>query len=54
VDEFTIGVLGVVALVLLVFLGVRVFIAAATVGLIGMVAMIGWDAGAGMVGTIPH
>ena len=53
-DEFTIGVLGVVALVLLVFLGVRVFIAAATVGLIGMVAMIGWDAGAGMVGTIPH
>jgi len=54
VDEFTIGVLGVVALVLLVFLGVRVFIAAATVGLVGMVAMIGWDAGAGMVGTIPH
>ena len=53
-DEFTIGVLGVVALVLLVFLGVRVFIAAATVGLVGMVAMIGWDAGAGMVGTIPH
>jgi tripartite ATP-independent transporter DctM subunit len=54
VDEFTIGVLGVIALVLLVFLGVRVFIAAATVGLVGMVAMIGWDAGAGMVGTIPH
>ena len=53
-DEFTIGVLGVIALVLLVFLGVRVFIAAATVGLVGMVAMIGWDAGAGMVGTIPH
>jgi len=31
-----------------------VFIAAAAVGLVGMVAMIGWDAGAGMVGTIPH
>jgi tripartite ATP-independent transporter DctM subunit len=53
-DEFTIGVVGVLALVLLVFLGVRVFIAAAAVGLVGMVAMIGWDAGAGMVGTIPH
>jgi len=54
VDEFTIGILGVVALVLLVFLGVRVFIAAAAVGLAGLVAMIGWDSGAGMVGTIPH
>ncbi|MDH4095365.1 MAG: TRAP transporter large permease [Betaproteobacteria bacterium] len=53
-DEFTIGILGVVALVLLVFLGVRVFIAAAAVGLAGLVAMIGWDSGAGMVGTIPH
>jgi tripartite ATP-independent transporter DctM subunit len=53
-SEFTIGILGVVALVLMVFLGVRVFIAAAAVGLVGMVAMIGWDSGAGMVGTIPH
>jgi tripartite ATP-independent transporter DctM subunit len=54
VDSFTIGVLGVFALVLLVFLGVRVFIAAAAVGLVGLVAMLGWDSGAGMVGTIPH
>ncbi len=53
-SEFTIGILGVVALVAMVFLGVRVFIAAAAVGLVGMVAMIGWSAGAGMVGTIPH
>ena len=53
-SEFTIGILGVVALVLLVFLGVRVFIAAAAVGLVGLVAMIGWESGAGMVGTIPH
>ena len=53
-NEFTIGILGVFALVVLVFLGVRVFIAAAAVGLVGLVAMIGWDSGAGMVGTIPH
>jgi tripartite ATP-independent transporter DctM subunit len=53
-SEFTIGVLGVLALVVMVFLGVRVFIAAAAVGLAGLVAMIGWDAGAGMAGTIPH
>jgi len=53
-NEFTIGILGVFALVVMVFLGVRVFIAAAAVGLAGLVAMIGWDSGAGMVGTIPH
>jgi tripartite ATP-independent transporter DctM subunit len=44
----------VLALVAMVFLGVRVYIAAAAVGLAGLVAMIGWDSGAGMVGTIPH
>ena len=34
--------------------GVRVYIAATVVGLIGIVSIIGWKAGAGMVGTIPH
>src|SRR3970040_1360508 len=53
-NEFTIGILGAFALVVMVFLGVRVCIAAAAVGLAGLVAMIGWDSGAGMVGTIPH
>jgi tripartite ATP-independent transporter DctM subunit len=38
----------------MVIIGVRVYIAAATVGFVGLVAIIGWDAGAGMVGTIPH
>jgi tripartite ATP-independent transporter DctM subunit len=41
-------------MVALVFAGVRVFYAAAAVGLVGLVSMIGWDAGAGMAGTIPH
>jgi len=54
VDSFAIGILGTVAMVALVFAGVRVFYAAAVVGLLGLVAMIGWDAGAGMAGTIPH
>lgn len=53
-DSFTIGILGTIAMVLLVFAGVRVFYAAAAVGLVGLVSMIGWDAGAGMAGTIPH
>jgi tripartite ATP-independent transporter DctM subunit len=54
VDSFTIGILGTGAMVALVFTGVRVFYAAAAVGLVGLVSMIGWDAGAGMAGTIPH
>ncbi len=53
-DPFTIGLIGTLALVVLVFLGVRVFFAAAAVGLFGLVAIIGWDAGAGMAGTVPH
>ncbi len=53
-DAFTIGIVGVVALVVMVFAGVRVFYAAAIVGMAGLVWMIGWEAGAGMVGTIPH
>jgi tripartite ATP-independent transporter DctM subunit len=53
-DAFTIGIIGLFGLVLMVFLGVRVYIAAAAVGLAGLVAIIGWDAGAGMAGTIPH
>lgn len=53
-DSFTIGIVGTIAMVVLVFTGVRVFYAAAAVGLVGLVAMIGWDAGAGMAGTIPH
>ena len=50
----TIGIIGVIALLVMVIIGVRVYIAAATVGFVGLVAIIGWDAGAGMVGTIPH
>lgn len=53
-DSFTIGIIGSIAMVVLVFAGVRVFYAAAVVGLLGLVSMLGWDAGAGMAGTIPH
>ncbi|MDX5360952.1 MAG: TRAP transporter large permease [Alphaproteobacteria bacterium] len=50
----TLGILGFVSLLVLVVIGVRIYIAAAIVGLVGLIAMIGWDAGAGIVGTIPH
>ncbi|MCG8691587.1 MAG: TRAP transporter large permease [Minwuiales bacterium] len=53
-DPLTIGMIGMGALVVIVFLGVRVFIAAGVVGLAGLIAMIGWEAGVGIAGTIPH
>lgn len=54
VSNDTIGIIGVIALLVLVFAGVRVYIAASLVGLLGTVAIIGWDAGAGIIGTVPH
>lgn len=53
-DPFTVGIVGVVALIILVLIGVRVVFAASIIGLLGLVEIIGWQAGAGMVGTIPH
>jgi len=53
-EPFNIGLVFCAALVVMVFLGVRVYIAAAIVGMLGLVAIIGWEAGTGMAGTIPH
>jgi tripartite ATP-independent transporter DctM subunit len=53
-DESQIGLIGVCVLVALVFTGMRVVYAASLVGLGGLVAILGWDAGAGIIGTIPH
>ena len=53
-DEITIGFIGTGVLIVLVLAGVRVVYATATVGLLGVVAMIGWDAGATNIGMIPH
>ena len=53
-DDVTIGFIGTGVLITLVLAGVRVVYATATVGLLGVVAMIGWDAGATNIGMIPH
>ncbi|HSH07143.1 MAG TPA: TRAP transporter large permease [Burkholderiales bacterium] len=53
-DPFNVGIVGVILLLVLIFAGVRVVYAASIVGLLGLVEIIGWDAGAAMVGTIPH
>ena len=53
-DAFWIGIAGVLLLVLLVVLGVRVFIAAALTGFVGLVCLEGWNVAVGISGTIPH
>lgn len=53
-DPLVSGVIGMAALIVMVFLGVRVYIAATVVGMLGIVSIIGWSAGTGIVGTIPH
>ena len=53
-DHFAIGIIGVCLLVVLVMLGVRVYVAAALTGFLGLVALKGWDVGAAIAGTIPH
>ena len=53
-DELTVGIYGSIAMLAMVLIGVRVYAAAAIVGLFGCVAILGWDAGAGIIGTVPH
>jgi len=53
-DPFNVGIVGVILLLVLIFAGVRVVYAASVVGLLGLIEIIGWDAGAAMAGTIPH
>jgi len=53
-NPFLVGVIALSILMVLIFLGVRVVFAAAAVGLIGLVELLGWGPAAGIVGTIPH
>ncbi len=53
-DPLSVGIVGIVALLVMVLIGVRVVYAAAAVGMVGLVSLIGWEAGAGIAGTIPH
>ena len=54
IDELWIGIGGVVLLIALVGIGVRVYVAAALTGFLGLLALKGWDVAAAVAGTIPH
>ncbi|MBM3490253.1 MAG: TRAP transporter large permease [Alphaproteobacteria bacterium] len=49
-----IGILGATALVIMALLGVRIAFAAALVGTLGLVSLMGWQAGIKTVGIIPY
>lgn len=53
-NPFLVGIIALVCLLALIFVGVRVVFAAAIVGLFGLVELLGWGPAAGIVGTIPH
>ncbi len=53
-NPFLVGIIALVCLLGLIFVGVRVVFAAAIVGLFGLVELLGWGPAAGIVGTIPH
>jgi len=53
-NPFLVGLIGLGCMFILVLTGVRVVFAAAVVGLLGLVELLGWGPAAGIVGTIPH
>jgi tripartite ATP-independent transporter DctM subunit len=53
-EPVTYGILGIVALTVMILMGVRIFIAAGLVGLVGLAALRNWDVAAGISGIIPH
>ncbi|MBM3557007.1 MAG: TRAP transporter large permease subunit, partial [Alphaproteobacteria bacterium] len=53
-DPLTIGTIGAAVLTLLAVMGVRIAYAAAIVGMFGLVALMGWEAGIQTAGVIPH
>ena len=54
IDPFWFGIGGVALLVALVALGVRVYVAAALAGFLGLLCLKGWNVAAAVAGTIPH
>jgi tripartite ATP-independent transporter DctM subunit len=53
-EPLQLGVVGCGLLILLCVLGVRIAFAAAIVGTLGLVSMLGWSRGISAIGTIPH
>ncbi len=53
-DPFSLGIISIIGIITLVFLGVRVAFAAGFVGVVGLIVLRGWSAGGGMAGLTAH
>lgn len=53
-NPLLVGIIGLGLIFFFVFIGVRVVFAAAVVGLLGLVELLGWGPAAGIAGTVPH
>ena len=53
-EPLTVGILGMVGIIVMVLLGVRVFFASALVGVVGLIVLKGMGVGIGISGFIPH
>ncbi|MDP2373284.1 TRAP transporter large permease, partial [Reyranella sp.] len=53
-EPITIGIIGMVALTILIVLGVRIFVAAGLVGFFGLWALRGFDKAVGIAGHVPY
>ena len=54
IDSFSVGIIGVSLLIVMVVLGVRVYVAAALTGFLGLLELKGWHVAAAVSGMIPH
>ena len=54
IDSFSVGIIGVCLLIVMVVLGVRVYVAAALTGFLGLLELKGWHVAAAVSGMIPH
>lgn len=54
IDAYDAGLLSVAATMLLVLMGVRIGYASGVIGLVGLVALRGWEAGSGLAGALAY
>ena len=53
-EPITIGILGMIALTVMIVAGIRIFVAAGLVGFFGLWALRGFDKAVGIAGHIPY
>jgi tripartite ATP-independent transporter DctM subunit len=53
-EPFTLGLIGVTALIILLLMGMQVAYAGALVGTVGLILLLGWESAVGAIGIMPY